>query len=136
MLYSLFLIALKNLFYKKSIQLPAVFMILVVVIAGIVHGLFLSGGLLLVIYALYAFKDKREFRATLATVWVILDAVMLINQTRLGLLNSETGLMILFALIPLAIVLGNRLHHKINQNTFVKQTYILLLISGMSLLLK
>lgn len=132
------LIALKNLFYKKRIQLPALFMIVVVVIAGIIHGLFLSGGSLLVIYALYAFKDKGEFRATLATVWAILDAVMLVNQARLGHLNSETGLMIFIAMIPLAfaILLGNRLHHKINQQTFVMLTYILLVISGFSLLLK
>lgn len=132
------LIALKNIFLKKKIGLPTLFMIILIFVAGIIHGLFLSGGSLLVIYAIYALKEKAAFRATLATVWVILDSVMMVNQARLGHFTSETMLLIILAMIPLAfaIALGNRLHHKINQKAFILLTYILLLISGLLLLAK
>ena len=132
------LIALKSLFYKKSIPLPGILLIMIIIIAGVIHGMFLSGGSLLVIYAIKTLKDKGEFRATLASVWVVLDSIMMINQTRLGHVNSDTIPLILLSIIPLifAIALGNRLHHRINQKNFLMLTYVLLLISGISLIIK
>ena len=132
------LIALKNIFVKRVISLPAAGMIAIILIAGIIHGMFLSGGSFLIIYAISALKNKAEFRATLASVWVVLDSIMLFNQTRLGHLNSDTIPLILWSIIPLvfAIALGNRLHERINQQSFLMLTYILLLISGISLIIK
>lgn len=40
--------------------------------------MFLSGGALLVIYAVNALKEKSVIRATLAPVWIILNTLMLI----------------------------------------------------------
>ncbi|MGG0667040.1 sulfite exporter TauE/SafE family protein [Lederbergia citrisecunda] len=132
------LIALKNIFIKKIITFPSIGMIVIILVAGIIHGMFLSGGSFLVIYAIFALKDKAEFRATLASVWVVLDSIMLFNQIRLGHLNNETIPLILLSIIPLvfAIAIGNRLHERINQKSFLKLTYILLLISGISLIIK
>lgn len=131
------LIALKNLFIKKSTSLPAILMITIILIAGVIHGMFLSGGSLLVIYAIHTLKDKAEFRATLASVWFVLDSIMLFNQTRQGHVNGDTIPLILLAIIPLvlAIVIGNHLHDRINQKKFLMLTYILLLISGISLII-
>lgn len=39
----------------------------------IIHGMFVSGGALLVIYATQVLKEKEEFRATVAPVWVVLN---------------------------------------------------------------
>lgn len=44
-------IALDKLFVKKQLRLPAVLMLFVIFAAGIIHGMFVSGGALLVIYA-------------------------------------------------------------------------------------
>lgn len=132
------LIALKNIFIKKSIPFPTKWIITIVLIAGVIHGMFLTGGSLLVIYAIKALKGKAEFRATLASVWVVLNSIMLFNQTLLGHLNSDTIPLILLAIIPLifAIAVGSHFHERINQKSFLMLTYILLLISGLSLFIK
>ena len=52
------LIALKKLFIQKEIKLPGWFMIAVLFLAGIIHGMFLSGGALLVVYAVTVLKTK------------------------------------------------------------------------------
>ncbi|MVP00116.1 TSUP family transporter [Paenibacillus sp. N10] len=131
-------IALKKMFVKKNVTLPGLLLIVTILGAGVIHGMFLSGGSLLVIYAVMVLRDKSEFRATLAAVWAVLDFFLFLNQARLGHVNSDTLPLILIALVPLAlgIALGNRLHHKINQNHFLLVTYILLFISGVSLLVK
>lgn len=130
-------IALKNIFIKKTFSIPKIIMTVIILLAGVVHGMFLSGGALLVIYAVTVLKDKAEFRATIAPVWVILDLVIFFNQVKLGHVNSNTIPLIIIALIPLAvgIAIGNRIHDRINQKHFLLVTYILLLISG-SLIIK
>lgn len=80
-------ISLKSIFIKKSIPLPKIIMTGIILLAGVIHGMFLSGGSLLVIYAATVLKDKSEFRATLAPVWVILDVFIFSNQVRLGFVN-------------------------------------------------
>ncbi|AQU80850.1 sulfite exporter TauE/SafE family protein [Planococcus faecalis] len=131
------LIALKNMFIKKSIvKIPFMVTIVILLLAGVIHGMFLSGGSLLVIYAMTTLKGKSEFRATLAAIWVVLDIGMIINQLRLGYVTSEVLTLTSIALIPLffAIVIGNFFHKYIKQELFLKITYVLLLISGVSLL--
>lgn len=44
-------VALKNLFIKGDPKLPEIWMILLLFAAGIIHGMFISGGSLLVVYA-------------------------------------------------------------------------------------
>lgn len=131
-------VALKNIFLKRTISINKIVMICIIVLAGIIHGMFLSGGSLLVIYAATVLKDKSVFRATIAPVWVVLDSFMFVNQVRLGFVNNYTITLILLSLIPLglAIFIGNKLHDKINQKTFLLMTYFLLLVSGVSLMMK
>lgn len=59
-------VALKKMFVKKEIRLPGVAMIFVLLAAGIIHGMFLSGGALLVIYAVSVLKDKDELSACIS----------------------------------------------------------------------
>jgi uncharacterized membrane protein YfcA len=61
-------IAGKNLLFHKEHKLPQAFLIAILIIAGIIHGMFVSGGALLVVYATQVLKDKEEFRATVAPV--------------------------------------------------------------------
>lgn len=130
-------IAGKNLFVKsQTAREPKYYHLLIVIMAGIIHGMFLSGGALLVIYALIVLRDKGEFRATIAAVWVVLDIILLVHQYRLGYVDHQVLTLTMYAFIPLvaAILLGNFLHKYVNQKTFFMITYILLLISGVSLL--
>lgn len=46
--------------------------------AGIVHGMFVSGGPLLIGYLSNEIKEKTSFRATISTVWIILNSMILV----------------------------------------------------------
>lgn len=130
-------IAVKNLITEKKLKVPSLLMISVILLAGIIHGMFISGGALLVIYASVKFKEKSIFRATLAPVWVILNSYLFVNHINQGLFTSRIVILTLISIIPLGIgiYLGNIYHHRINQNLFMKMTYVLLFFSGISLLI-
>lgn len=130
------LIAVKNLLTDRKVRLPEILMYLVILAAGVIHGMFVSGGALLVVYAATKFQDKATFRATLSPVWVLLNGYMLASHYKAGYFDGRTVLLTLISLIPLAgaIFIGNQLHNRINQKAFMKITYILLLASGILLL--
>lgn len=131
------LIALKKLFIKKELDIPKWLMILSIFLAGVIHGLFLSGGALLVIFAVSALPDKNEFRATVAPVWVILNSILVFQHVSSGFYTPYNMKIVLFSLIPLvlSIYIGNKLCMKINQKSFLKITYALLVISGITALI-
>lgn len=130
------IIALKGLLIKKKISVPSFIMIIVLLAAGIIHGMFVSGGSLLVVYAVSVLKDKNEFRATIAPVWVILNVFMMFDHINSGYFTKEVTILMLVCIIPLflGVAIGNKMHEKINQSTFMKLTYILLLASGVLLI--
>lgn len=132
----LILIAIKGLLVHKKFNLPSYVLIVILLCAGIIQGMFLSGGSLLVIYALYVLKDKSVIRATLAPVWIALNIFLLIQAIWNGSFTLYSLLLSAICIIPVFIALhiGNILHDKVNSNTFERLTYILILISGISLL--
>lgn len=131
------LIALKRLFLKETKHLPGWICILVLVIAGIIHGMFVSGGALLVLYAAMALQDKAEFRATIAATWAVLDPTFFVLNFNPSLWNMENMILIALCIPPLllSVYLGNVLHNRINKDWFMKLTYILLALSGLSIIL-
>lgn len=130
------IIAMKNLITDKKVNLPEVLMYLIILLAGVIHGMFVSGGALLVVYAASRFTDKATFRATLAPVWVLLNTYMFVSHISAGYFIPRTMILTVICLVPLAgaIYIGNLLHNRINQKAFMKMTYILLLASGIFLL--
>lgn len=128
-------VALRNLLSRKAVRLAPFAEICLLLAAGVIHGMFTSGGSLLVIYCLNKFKDKTEFRATLAAAWIVLGSVLFFIHLGSGLVDSQTlwlSLVCLPALV-LAIWLGNRIYHKINEKTFYRFVNILLLACGVLL---
>ena len=75
------LIAGKNLLCHRQRTLPKAFLLVILLLAGVIHGMFVSGGALLVVYAAQVLKEKEEFRATLAPVWVVLNSILLVSGT-------------------------------------------------------
>ncbi|MGL4344668.1 MAG: TSUP family transporter, partial [Cellulosilyticaceae bacterium] len=139
LIYAFFviLLALKGLFIKKEFAVNDIFLLLVVVVAGIIHGMFISGGPLLIIYAAKKLPEKAEFRATLAPVWIVLNSYLLTKQIYTGLI-TQSILMLALLSVPVllvAVIIGKKLYTRMDQNTFMKISYVLLLISGISLLL-
>lgn len=139
-IYSTFiiLIALKGMFIKKSHNLPEIFLIGLIVLAGIIHGMFVSGGPLIMIYIMKKLKGKTAFRATIATIWIVLNTVLAFSHYTQGLFTENNLKMLALSIVPLIIgmFIGNKLHHKMSQESFLKLSYILLLISGMALFFK
>ncbi|MFI3238582.1 MAG: sulfite exporter TauE/SafE family protein [Lachnospiraceae bacterium] len=130
------LVGVKNLVLKKEMKLNQYALITVLLIAGIIHGMFVSGGALLVIYAASVLKDKNEFRATIAPVWVVLNSILFASYIASGLVTASNIKLILMSIVPLfvATYVGNVLQTKIKQEYFMKLTYVLLILSGLSIL--
>lgn len=129
-------IGIKNLVIKKELTFNKIVGIVILLLSGIIHGMFVSGGTLLVIYAVQVLKDKNVFRATIAPIWLILNIYLLANYNMNGLITSSNVKLILVSIIPLfvAIWLGNKLQKRINQQLFLKIAYVLLIVSGLSIL--
>ena len=117
-------VALKNLCIHTEKKLPDLILWIVLILAGIIHGMFVSGGALLVIYA------------TVAPVWVVLNFFLMVTQFRSGLVGTADIRLICISILPLLIAtwLGKKLVCKVSQKVFLNLTYILLLISGVSLI--
>jgi uncharacterized membrane protein YfcA len=113
-------------------------LVLLLPLAGIIHGIFVSGGPLLIGYLSRKITDKTEFRATISTVWIVLNGIVLLDDIRAGYWTP--GLFgTLCVTVPFLLAgmwLGSILYRKMSQKTFMVITYILLLISGILLLFK
>lgn len=130
-------IGVKNLMIQKKFNLNQGILIGVLLVAGMIHGMFVSGGALLVIYATSVLKDKNEFRATIAPIWVVLNTVMMIDYVYHDRVTSYSLYLIGMSILPLflAIWIGNKLQKKVSQKTFLNLTYILLILSGLSIII-
>ena len=130
------LIALKKLLIKNEIKMSKWMLNGVLLAAGIIHGMFVAGGALLVVYASTVFKNKENFRATVAAVWVVLNTGLMISDFVQGYMTPGVIKMAGISILPLllAIYVGNKIHERIDQKVFMKITYALLLASGISIL--
>lgn len=96
-------VALKNLCIHSERKFSPVILGIILLLAGIIHGMFVSGGALLVIYATQVLKDKEEFRATVAPVWVVLNSCLMFTQMRAGLIGQADVRLILISIVPLLV---------------------------------
>ena len=112
--------------------------LLLLVGAGIAHGIFVSGGPLLIGYLTKKITKKEEFRATISTVWILLNTIILVSDIVDGLWTPKLLQTQLFS-IPFLLVgmfIGSKLYKHMSQKLFMGLTYLLLLLSGVTLLLK
>lgn len=129
-----------NTFVKKDNDnkktSPLIYLVLVA--AGLVHGMFVCGGPLLVIYASDKMKDKQEFRVTVSSVWIVLNSIIMFSDIQAGYFNSNllVLLVISIAILFLSLWVGNMIFNRMNKTVFMVVTYILMAISGASLLFK
>ena len=130
-------IGLKKLFWPSGKPMPGWMVVLSICLAGVMQGLFVSGGSFLVVYAVAAIPEKRKFRATLSGVWAVVNIFLLISYVIDGSFTPEALKLSALGLIPLsgAVVTGSLLAGRLDQKTFLRAAYILLVISGAILLL-
>lgn len=103
-------------------------------LAGVTHGLYASGGPLLV-YALSGVAlDKSRFRATLIMVWFTLNGLLTLGYAAQGALLPVWPRLVALAPVVLAgIVLGEWLHHRVDEHRFRQVLFVVLLLAGTAL---
>lgn len=103
--------------------------------AGISHGLFASGGPLLVFALAGTTLDKARLRATLVTVWFTLNSLLTVAFLLDGRLLPALPQVACYApLLLVGVWLGERLHQRFNEQHFRISIYLLLLVTGCLLL--
>ena len=82
--------------------------------------MFVSGGALLVIYAAGALKDKEEFRATIALIWLTIGCYITGIQFQAGHFNSHVWFLLIAGIIPVfaGTWIGTKLVKKLPQEIF------------------
>ena len=106
--------------------------------AGLVHGMFVCGGPLLIAYLAKRIKDKTVFRATISTVWIFLNGIMLVTQIAAGQWNAQL-LKVQLISVPFLLAgmfIGSVLYKRMSQRVFMMITYVLLLVAGATLFFK
>lgn len=111
---------------------------ILILIAGVMHGIFATGGPLLV-YAINKLNlKKEEFRSTLPVVWSTMNIILIGTYIHSNLLNFQTARYTLI-LIPFAVlgfIAGEIIHNRIDELLFKKFITLLLIISGLLLVIK
>lgn len=139
-IYAIFIIlmALKGIFIKEEVKTPEWVLVGVILLAGVIHGMFVSGGPLIMIYVAKKLKSKSSFRATLAVVWIVLNSYLAVSHYNQGIFTPENIRLLYLSIPPLVLgmIVGNILHYKMSQASFLRLSYILLSISGVALVVK
>ena len=106
--------------------------------SGVVHGIFVSGGPLIITYLSNHTKSKEEFRRTVSAVWIILNSMILVSDLMAGYYTKNTWRIQAISVPFLfgGMFVGSLLFRRMSQTLFTVLTYILLCIAGISLLCK
>ena len=106
--------------------------------AGIVHGIYASGGPLLVYVVNRKGLPKYQFRSTITTVWLTLNTVLCVVYAFKGRFSQGTAsdLLVLIPAIPAGIFVGEVLHKKVDERKFKLSVFSLLVVAAVVLLLR
>jgi uncharacterized membrane protein YfcA len=104
--------------------------------AGVIHGIYGSGGPALVQATSRLGLDRGAFRATMSAVWLVFNVV-------LGAVFAASGrydhaalvrLAILLPAVPIGVLIGERLHPVLPDRAFKGLVQVVLVIGGLALL--
>jgi uncharacterized protein len=106
---------------------------------GVFSALFGTGGVLFAMYNAGRIADKDALRATNAAMIMLSSLLRVLLFGAAGLLTQEgllaTALLLLPAMLA-GVLLGNRLHASVPAAAVVKAVYALLVIAGLTLLVR
>jgi len=106
------------------------------VLGGFIHGIFASGGPLVVYYSSRQIADKAAFRSTLSMLWLLLNSALLTTYIMYGSFEHSSA-MLTVKLLPallVGIIVGEILHTRVNESTFRKVVQFVLLFTGIFLI--
>ena len=106
--------------------------------AGVIHGIFATGGPLLVLATSRLNPGKNAFRSTLPLVWASMNIILTLTYIPAGIFNETTAkttiLLLHFALAGFFI--GEYIQKKINEEYFKTLVSILLVASAAAMIIK
>jgi uncharacterized membrane protein YfcA len=120
--------------------------VLFLVVGGVFHGAFATGGPFIVFYAAKKLRDKGEFRATLSLLWLTLNTILfLTDPTFQPILNHISGFVfkgasmtkdvhLLMGTLPFllaGIVVGEIIHRRVNAKHFHQTVFGVLFATGL-----
>ena len=109
-----------------------------VLAAGITQGLFASGGPLVVYAVSRLHLRKGSFRSTLSALWLLTNSVLTLSYLATGLL-TVANLRFWAWLAPAVVIgtmIGERLHDRVNEHIFRIIVFAILLVAGISLVIR
>ena len=106
--------------------------------AGVIHGIYASGGPMLVYAIGREGLTKKVFRSTLSMVWIVLNLILVARFLLAGDYDREVGLDILLLVptVPLGILVGEWVHHRIDERRFRMAVLVLLIAAAISLVVR
>ncbi len=102
---------------------------------GFIHGLYATGGPLIVYVVGREIHDKGEFRSTVSTMFLPLTIALIVNYGNSGLLTGSVLRLGLLSAAPmlLGMWLGEYLHVRLDNERFKLGVWVLLLAGGVIL---
>ncbi len=100
--------------------------------AGLIHGIFVSGGPLLISYLSVKVKTKEGFKATISSVWAFLNGIIFVTDLFAGVYTASV-IRLQALSIPIftaGLLIGTALYARMSQRFFKGLTYVLLLVAG------
>ncbi len=137
--YGMLIIATATYLYffpNEETKIPFPVLAVILLLGGVVHQLFVSGGPLVVIYAAHRIKEKNAFRATLSMMWIVLNLVLFGEHLAMGYFTPEVWILLAIG-VGLSIIsffIGHFAAKKLSHEAFLNLAYILLFVSGLLLL--
>jgi len=119
----------------KSRPLPLWQGVLFLLGGGIMQGLYASGGPFVVYYASREIPNKRQFRTTLALLWLVLNIALVASLAATGKITRFTLGYSTYLLpsVALGMFVGMKVHDRVSESTFRRIVYLLLVLAGSSL---
>jgi uncharacterized membrane protein YfcA len=111
---------------------------LVLTSGGVVHGVFGTGGPLIVFVLARQLHEKGAFRATLAVLWVLLNGLLVLGYLFNDRIDASTlrGSATLVVALLFGLFVGQKVHDRVDAVRFRKGLFSMLLIAGLVLALR
>jgi uncharacterized protein len=111
---------------------------LLLLLGGVVHGAFATGGPMAVYVAGHALPDKTRFRSTLSALWLVLNLFLVASYAVVGSLTAERAKLTASLGLPLlaGMAVGEWAHRRFSGPAFRTAIFVLLAIAGSIMLVR
>jgi uncharacterized membrane protein YfcA len=107
-------------------------------VGGTVQGMMGTGGPVFVMFLNSVLDHKHQIRAAIIFILFISNLVRIVFSIPVGLFTQDLLRIAVLAVVPflLAVIIGHKLNRRLSEDLYRKIIYVILFVSGISLLLK